>query len=167
VNLGHLSLVLAFLMLALLAWVVVRHSRWHWGVRACAAGAVVALAFVTYRSYPALLGWPSAAELPERFTLVGAHVEEPNKTTQTRGAIYLWVRDLLAAVDAPPRAYLLPYTAGLHAKVVAAEVKLRKGLPQLGERSSATDGASDPLDFGKADVTVEFFDMPDPLFPER
>ena len=72
---------------------------------------------------------------------------------------------------AAPRAYRLPFSAELHSKVVEAGVKMRKGLPQLGELREDDLGPlvkpTDETRGGQVSVDVEFFDLPDPLFPEK
>ena len=48
---------------------------------------------------------------------------------------------------------------------------MRKGLPQLGEvREEQIGGNARPTDEsqgGQKSVAIEFFDLPDPLFPEK
>jgi hypothetical protein len=54
---------------------------------------------------------------------------------------------------------------------VEAGVKLRKGLPQLGEvRDEDLGPHAAPTDEsrgGQMSVHIDFYDLPDPLFPEK
>lgn len=172
VELGIAGLIAAYVLVALLLLSINLYSRWPWWVK---AGTIVLTSIfyvVTYFSFPPLLGWPTSAKLPERFRLVGAYVQEPNKATGVEGSIYLWATGL-AEGDEPeePRAYRLPYSNALHEKVAAASVKLRKGLAQLGEtREEKGATPQHPLDVsrgGQKSVDIEFYDLPDPLFPEK
>ncbi len=159
------SLLLSAAVLLALLYVVVLRSPWGWPVRIGALAAVALLAAGAVRAYPPLLGWPTAIDLPTRFSLVGTHIVEPQKGSSAPGHIFLWVTDLEAMNEPVPRAYDLRFDPDLHARVVIASQKLRKGLPQMGEVVPAppgTDGAAHATG-----TTLEFYDMPDPLFPER
>jgi hypothetical protein len=162
-NWGLVGLLFAYLMLALLLYVLIRHTRWGFLIKTAAAAAVAYLFFVGAQSYPPLIGWPSNIDLPRRFSLIGVSVEEPNKTTQTKGKIYIWVTDMEQQLGKNvPRAYVLPYTPALHNKLNDTSKKLRKNLPQLGESAKRRNETT-----GAMEVDLTFYDMPDPLFPEK
>ncbi|HCU91057.1 MAG TPA: hypothetical protein DGR97_13990, partial [Gammaproteobacteria bacterium] len=59
----------------------------------------------------------------------------------------------------------------LHAKLVAAGTKVRKGIPQLGEvidENLGTAGRpSAESNNGQESSGIDFFDLPDPLIPEK
>ncbi len=113
---------------------------------------------------PDLLGWPTHAGMPPRFNLNALHVVEPDKSGVEKGAIYLWVtRFATDTSGVVPRAFVLPFTPELQLKVTAAGTRLRKNLPQLGEVIAARSGDA----HGRRARDFEFFDLPDPLFPER
>ena len=119
-----------------------------------------------------MLGWPTDDTLPQRFNLVAIYVQEPDKSSGAEGEIFLWATDMAKGPrGAEPRAYRVPFTGALHAKVVAAGNKIRKGLPQLGEISEEQVGPharpTDATQGGQKSVAIEFFDLPDPLFPEK
>jgi len=119
-----------------------------------------------------LLGWPTKDNnIPERFRLVAAHVQEPDKIAGADGAIYLWISDMTSGRNSKiPRAYQLPFNNDLHKKVVVAKAKLNKKLPQLGEISENDNPVAEVKDNsqgGQVSVNIEFFDLPDPLFPEK
>ena len=73
--------------------------------------------------------------------------------------------------EGEPRAYEVPFTRELHAKVMEARNKTRKGQAQLGEISEDPIGPDgrpqDGFRSGQRSVAIEFFDLPDPLFPEK
>lgn len=172
VELGTAGLVAAYVLVALLLLSINLYSRWPWWVKAGTIVLTSAFYIVTYFSFPPLLGWPTEAKLPERFRLISAYVQEPNKATGSEGNIYLWATSVAAGTDtSEPRAYRLPYSNELHQKVSAANVKLRKGLAQLGETHESKKAKIEhPLDVsrgGQKSLDVEFYDLPDPLFPEK
>ncbi len=171
-SLGITGLVAAYVLIALLLLSINLYSDWSWKVK---AGSIVVTAFfyvVTYISFPPLLGWPSGGQPPERFRLVGADVVQPDKMTGAKGMIYLWLKDLddLAA-RTQPRAYKLPYSSELHETVIRAKSKLDKGMQQLGEFKLPSDANIREVDTfrqtGQKSAKIEFFDLPDPLIPDK
>ena len=172
VLLGKSGLVAAYVIVALLLVSLNLYTRWSWRVKASLIVVVSAFYLVTYYSLPPLLGWPADAELPQRFNLVAIYVQEPDKSTGAEGEIFLWATDMAQGPrGAEPRAYRVPFSGELHAKVVEAGNKMRKGLPQLGEVSEEQVGPrarpTDAFRGGQNSVAIEFFDLPDPLFPEK
>ena len=162
-NWGLIGIVFANAVLVLLLYVLVRHTRWGFLIKTAAIVAVGFVILTTVRSYPPLMGWPTSISLPKRFNLVGLTVEEPNKSTQAKGKIYLWVTDMEQQLGKNiPRGYVLPYTPELHNKLNETAKKMRKNLPQLGESELVRNTVT-----GKMEVDLQFFDMPDPLFPEK
>jgi hypothetical protein len=174
--LGALALTGAYVVLALILLSINFYSHWSWWVKAGATLFTSAFYFVAYLSIPPLLGWPTGAAPPERFHLIAAHVQEPDKKSGTEGSIYLWARDLAAPPESAPRAYRLPFSVVLHERVVEAGTKLRRGLPQLGEVEDAATrpGASAaPARLGNAtpsntaSAPIAFYDLPAPLYPDK
>ena len=160
------GLAAAYLALAALLILVLRDARWSWPIKSGLAGAVVALCVLTHDALPPLLGWPTASVPPARFNLLAVHVQEPNKASGDPGGIYLWAADLAAgAGGGAPRAYRLPFRADLQSRVVEAGNKMRKGLPQLGEARTVSPARAG--ESASRMIDVEFFDVPDPLFPEQ
>ncbi len=172
VLLGTSGLIAAYVLIALLLLILNLYTRWAWHVKAALIVLVSAFYVVTYFSLPPLLGWPTDADLPQRFNLVAIYVEEPDKSTGSPGEIFLWATDMAEGPrGAEPRAYRVPFTGELHARVVEAGNKMRKGLPQLGEVKEEQLGPharpTDESQGGQKSVAIEFFDLPDPLFPEK
>ena len=162
-NWGLIGIAFAFTVMALLLYVLIRHTRWGFLIK---TGAIIAVGFLcvtTVHSYAPLMGWPTTVNLPKRFNLIGMTIEEPNKSTQAKGKIYLWITDMAQQLGKNiPRGYQLPYTPELHNKLNETSKKLRKNLPQLGESELKRNTVT-----GKMEVNLQFFDMPDPLFPEK
>lgn len=170
VTLSIAGLIFAYILLAVLLLGLVVYSEWSWIVKATAIILVSVFYVVSYFSFPPLLGWATKSEgLPERFRLLAAHVSEPDKITGSTGAIYLWVSDMTAGANKDPRAFELDFDKDLHQRVVQAQAKLNKKLPQLGELldGGKPEEIKDNTQGGQASVNIEFFDMPDPLFPEK
>jgi hypothetical protein len=172
VALGTSGLVAAYVIVALLLLWLNLYTRWSWRIKAALVVIVSAFYYVTYVSLPPLMGWPTDADLPKRFNLVAIYVLEPDKTSGSEGEIFLWATDLESGSHRqPPRAYRVPFNGELHARVVEAGNKMRKGLPQLGEVSEEQIGANatpkDESRSGQKSIAIEFFDLPDPLFPEK
>ena len=172
VLLGQSGLISAYIIIALLLVSLNLYTKWSWQIKASLIVIVSGFYIVTYFSLPPLLGWPTDDTLPQRFNLVAIYVQEPDKSTGAEGEIFLWATDMSKGPrGAEPRAYRVPFTGELHAKVVEAGNKMRKGLPQLGEISEVQVGpharATDATQGGQKSVAIEFFDLPDPLFPEK
>lgn len=169
---GQSGLVAAYVVIALLLLALLLYTPWSWRVKGLMVVVVSAFYLVSYFSLPPLLGWPTDAELPKRFNLVAIFVVEPDKTSGAEGEIFLWATDMAKGPrGAEPRAYRVPFSGELHAKVVEAGNKMRKGLPQLGEISEEQTGPharpTDQSEGGQKSVSIDFFDLPDPLFPEK
>jgi len=165
----HLAAFLTgYAIVALLLLNVLLFTRWMWWVKLASLAMVVWLFHTTWASLPDLLGWPTHEGLPERFNLMALEVVEPDKGGATKGEIYLWVTELnLDHSPRVPRAFAVPFHPELQSKLATAGTKLRKNMPQLGERTDEPF-ESGPASLGHAEksVNLNFFDMPDPLFPE-
>ena len=160
-NPGMTGIIFANMVLGILVITLIFKTRWNAAIKIAAMLSVIMFYHTTVQSYPALMGWPTSINLPQRFKLEGLLFDEPNKSTQSRGRIFVWVTDLKDFRKPVPRAYVLPYTPALHTKLYDAGQKLRRSLPQLGEviivRNSIT---------AKEEIDLQFFDMPDVLMPK-
>ena len=170
-TLGTTGLVAAYILIALLLLSINLYSNWSWKVKASTIIVTSFFYIVTYYSFPPLLGWPTTDNPPERFRLVASHVQQPNKVTGEEGYVYLWLTriDDLSAME-PPRAYQLDYSNELHEIIINANSKLKKGIAQLGEfrdRESFIDEIRDAPRSGQDSIKIEFYDLPDPLFPDK
>ncbi|MBI2992667.1 MAG: hypothetical protein HYY48_00635 [Gammaproteobacteria bacterium] len=169
---GVLTLAGAYALPALLALGILARSSRSLSLRTSALAVTVALYAITLMSLPQLLGWPAKESPPDRFRFVAADIQQPDKATRDPGAIYLWVTDAAElSTSPPPRAYRLPYSGPLHEVVGSAMAKLQSGSPQLGEfrhvGSSGFGGIESSEPSVPAEVPIRFYDMSDPLFPDK
>ncbi len=161
-NLGLPGLVAAYVALAVLLLSLHLYSNWSWWVKIAATLVLAGFYFVTYASFPQLLGWPTPYERPERLYLIGIDVAEPDY-------VYLWARDLDQGLGpTTPRAYALPYSRVLHREADEAGRKLRKRLPVIAEIDNAP-AVGRVIDDGETTTAktprVKFVDAPEGLVP--
>ncbi len=140
-------------------------SAWPWQIKAAAIVITCGFLIVFYFSLQQLLGWPTTQQPPKRLLLLYADVRDPDKRSDRKGEIYIWVKPL-DDQRARPRAYRLPYSKELHRKLAEAMLKKEKGTPQGGETSTAgTQGERAPST-GRG-VNIEFFDLMKPKPPKE
>jgi hypothetical protein len=169
---GTAGLLFAYAFLALLVFVVLRRAPWPAAVKTAALAAAAGFVFLSAQSLPPLLGWPTGQDLPPKFRLVGAQVQQPDKRSGSDGVIHLWVTDAgeLASL-APPRAFALPYSDALHSAVTGAAARLGQGTAQLGETVDPADpdhrAAAEAARPGPGSSPIVFSDMPNPMFPDN
>ena len=129
---------------------------------------VIGFYFVHFTSLRDLLGWPTQAVLPEKFLLIAAEINEPNKETGDGGSIYIWattIRD--RSPVGPPRAYVVDYDKALHEKLNIAKTGQRKGIPQLGEVTERPSTLFSLKTTSSTAENIEIYDLPDPVLPEK
>ena len=125
---------------------------------------------ITYFSFPALLGWPTTQDPPTQFRLLAAHVEQPDKEKNTAGIIYLWLSKINNMTDlSDPRAYEFDYSPELHEKIINVNAKLDNNIAQIGEFKEPDDAFAEVTEQkrGVKSIKIEFYDLPDPLFPDK
>ena len=170
-TLGVTGLTAAYILIALILLSINLYSNWSWKVKAGTIIITSVFYIITYLSFPYLLGWPTTENPPERFRLIASHVQQPNKVTGENGYVYLWltqIDDLSSVI--PPRAYRLDYSNELHELVINANSKLNKGIPQLGEfddHQNVIDELKNAPRSGQKSINIQFYDLPDPLFPDK
>lgn len=155
-------------VLALLVLVLV-FSRLHWVLRLLLVLVVSGSYWVAYQGWDRAQGWPSTNQVPEKFLLHGAVIEEPDKEKGIDGTIFLWVTDLSTFVPADqPRAYIMPYTKALHGNAQEALRQMRNGQLQLGTVELKT-GAKQKSDgnAGETPLLIEFSNLPKQALPEK
>ena len=166
------GLIAAYVLIAALLLGTGIRSGWSWKIKATVIMITTMFYLVTYFSYPQILGWPTPEQPPQRFRLLAAYVEQPDKQRGSSGAIYLW----LARIDdlsSPliPRAYRFAYSVKLHDRVLQASSKLDKGIAQLGEFETGDGGLADVVKnvsgTGAESAKMVFYDLPDAMFPDR
>lgn len=141
------SLMLTFLYVAVavLLLVLCLATAWKRWIKISMIVVVTLTYFVANHTFEDMLGWPTPRMMPEKFAIVSAVIEEPNKERGIDGAIYLWVTPLdTARPSAVPRAYKLPYLKDNHSQLSEAQRKSRQGIRQIGvvERAGGGSGSS-------------------------
>ena len=170
-TIGISSQIAAYIMLAVLLLSINLYSNWSWKIKASTVIITSVFYIVIYMSFPPILGWPTEENPPERFRLVAAHVMQPDKLSGNDGAIFLWLSELEDLTkDSIPRAYELEYSEMLHEMVINANAKLQKGTAQLGEFEDIDAPNAKPVEgtrTSQVSTKIQFYDMPDPLFPDK
>lgn len=150
-SLAVTGLTAAYAALAILLLSLNLTSLWRWWVKATAIVVTIAFFGVTYQSVINLLGWPTAQQMPARFSLVSSRIAEPDKRTNSPGHIYLWA-DELDENNIPsgrPRSYELAYTMTLARRVNEAQEKRDHGLEVMGVLA---DRETDPSAKPRGDI---------------
>ncbi|MHC8441295.1 MAG: hypothetical protein ACYYK0_03770 [Candidatus Eutrophobiaceae bacterium] len=170
-TLGIIGLTACYILLALLLLSINLYSRLSWQIKATSIVLTSAFYLVSWFSFPPLLGWPTKANPPEQFRVLSVHVTQANKELNEEGAIYFWIQGLENMESVlPPRAHKFPYTDELHQEAVTIKAKMEKGVDQLGEFKEPEENALELQDDTRTTQisdNLEFYDMPDPLFPEK
>ncbi len=173
VTLSIWGLIAAYILVAILLLSVNLYSKWSWPVKAATIIVTSVFYVISYMSFPPLLGWPTEQIPPSNFRLISAHVQQPDKITGDEGSIYLWLMHIDdMSTNTPPRAYRFPYTNDLYEKVVIANAKLSKNIALLGEIEEPDDTTGkiqveDATRLGQISTNMQFYDLPDPLIPDK
>ena len=166
------GLIAAYILIAILLLSLNLYSKWSWPVKAGTNVLAAVFYVITYMSFPPLLGWATEELPPPSFRLLATHVEQPDKITGEEGTIYLWAASVedLATISAP-RAYKFHYSNELYEKVIAANAKLHKNVPVLGQYEEFDERGKLQVDEdsrrGLKSIDIQFYDMPDPLIPDK
>lgn len=169
-TIGITGILAGYILLGLLLLSINLYSNWSWYIKAFTIVLTSAFYVITYFSFPPLLGWPTSQHPPEQFRLIAAHVVQPNKETGEEGSVYIWLTEIEDMnTSAEPRAYELNYSNELHEKIINVNAKLDKDIAQLGEFKEPDDAFNqiDEQRRGVKSVHIEFYDLPDPLFPDK
>lgn len=127
---------LGFVMVAMLILWFIIGSKGHWISKAVVILASLYFCLSVGFSIKDYMGWPTSEGLPKKFLVHWIVVEEPDKRTGDKGAVYVWLKPLskteksyegwedylLSFYDGEsrPRAYSLSYTRDLHEKAQRA-----------------------------------------------
>ena len=165
------GIITSYIIIALLLVSIVFYSAWTIKIKAASCIITAVFLVVSFMSFSPLLGWATEDEPPLRFRLISAYVEQPDKLSGDEGSIYIWITKLedLTSIQVP-RSHKLPYTEALHEKIINANAKLDKGIAQLGEFKKQPNFAMIGKDDTKAGLIsdqIQFYDLPDPLFPDK
>ncbi|MGV0005788.1 MAG: hypothetical protein ACNYPG_04085 [Candidatus Porifericomitaceae bacterium WSBS_2022_MAG_OTU9] len=167
VQFGTIAITFAYVLLAVLLLSLNLRSSWSWLVKIAAIVITSAFYIISYISLPPLFGWPVEQQPPERFNLIAAQVDQPDKQIDFPGAIYLWARPL-SDRNPPlaPRAYQLKYTNLRHEAILTAQQKLQRGIQQVGELQETVPSIGQPTDEARLASAIDklsFYDLPDPM----
>jgi len=169
-TLGISGLIAAYTLLAVLLLSINLYSKWSWQLKSVTIIITSAFYIVSYFSFPPLLGWPTSQKLPVHFRLLASEVHQPDKLTGEEGSVYLWLKEIENITSrVSPRAYVLPYSTLLHEKIINVQTKIDRGIPQLGEYEEdiMRQEVLDSSEIGKESLDIQFYDLPDPLFPDK
>lgn len=180
-----LGVVVVYIAIAVLLLSLNLTSRWRWWIKGGAIIVTGAFFIFSYSSITALLGWPSSANPPKRFSVVSTHIIEPNAFTDDPGAIYLWLEEIDEDnfIISEPRSYRLPYVEPLAEAVEDAQELLDAGEQVQGEFNEAeqeeaeagedADEDGTPGEGGEGgayypvDFELIFGDMPPVALPDK
>ncbi|MCC6736535.1 MAG: hypothetical protein IT534_10480 [Bauldia sp.] len=175
-----LTTVAAYVAIAILLLSLNLTSRWRWWIKGAAIVITGAFFAASYFAIVGMFGWPTEERLPERFSLIATHVEEPDRFIGTDGAVFLWVRriDDNNVPVGPPRSYQIVYTEPLAEAADDAQERLDAGetvegrLDQLPPEEPAEEAGGTPVDRAgnagyEVDFTLQFNDMPIVNLPEK
>ena len=136
----------------------------NWFIKSAMNIIVVGFFWVTYHSWPGILGWPTQRDLPGQFYLHAVNIDEPHR-------IYLWGTDLERGLGQTiPRSYSIPYSRKLHDRVDKVTRKLRKGLPVVGQVSNKAGAQQERTTLEQTqtkDIDIVFIDAPQGLIPGK
>lgn len=142
-----------FLIGLVLLWFMIGTRGWWW-VKTLFIGVVLLFGIMVWGSINTYLGWPSRAELPPKFLVHWATVNEPKDGDD--GGIFLWLLPLEKAPETPiitgfnidslnyqstmtePRAYRIAYSKERHKQVQQMVQQLKKGQPFIGGTKAGT-----------------------------
>lgn len=167
-----LMLVIAYVFLAALLLLVLFYSRLSFWLKCLLTLVACGFYGLSYHTWQQAQGWPSHTQLPKRFLLHAAVIEEPNPKTIPKGRLFIWASDLKGNRPADtPRAYSLPYSKEVHSTLEDALRNLRNGNMQMGElKAENLIDQQNPLDrsrLGETRNKILFSDIPDPALPEK
>lgn len=130
---------------AILLWFIIG-AKGNWLLKAVVIAATLCFSLAMWNSLEGIQGWPTKDELPAKFLLHWAVIEEGNKETGDPGTISLWVEDI---GDQPqndnwfsflpkettngPRVYRIPYNRNTHEQLQKALEGIKKGKRFVGE----------------------------------
>ena len=168
---GLVLLSLLYFLLTLLVLTLLIRTQLSARLKSLLIVAFIGAAILSQQGWKRMAGWPTRAELPERFLYHAASVREPNSATGDPGLIHLWATELTASGPAPePRGYELPYSPEDHKQIQDARERARQqGLPQIGRKGGPRNKSNVVSDAKRSagSATFSLADLPDPALPEK
>ncbi len=169
-NNAVLALIVGYAALGVLLLNLGLYTRWPAWLKTLCILLFGGLLYTTYAAMNDMLGWPTRDELPPRFMMLSAWVNEPDKESGSAGSIHLWAVALTD--DGPavaPRAFELDYDRQLHSRIDDANRRMGQGLVQVGQRKrvDAPPAQTTPGKFTGERYEIELYNLPDPELPEK
>jgi hypothetical protein len=186
-----LGLAAAYLVLGVLLLSLNLTSLWRWWIKAGAVVVTTGFFGVTYQTVNGIMGWPTTQRLPPRFNLVWTRVVEPDKKTNSTGAIYIWAEELDEnnVPASRPRSYQLSYTDALARKIAGVQEKRDKGIDVMGrldddpgrhddalektikmgqiQKNGEQNAATDTVPFMDDAALLNFEELPPVVLPDK
>lgn len=165
-----LALTIGFAMLAFLLLCLIVYSPLQRRVKLLVVALTTVFYFVGYQALQDTQGWASADDMPARFVLLAAVIEEPVKD-KSKGEIFVWVQPILENKPAgEPRAFRFPYEKGLHSLFESAMKKARNGNSQMGTlkpRKGPKTSSVFSKPGGNLADRIKIMDLPKAQLPEK
>jgi hypothetical protein len=160
-----IGLAASYLVLGVLLLSLNLRSAWRLPVKAWAIALTLGFLIAGFAALQAMLGRPTKAAPPALFQLHAALVNEPDRLSASKGAIYLWLSTPAAEGEpgGPPRAYALPYSRALHEQVARMQERLHQGRPVEGTAGRRPD----QYGLGTRSLQVELFEAPLAQLPPK
>ena len=166
---GIIGLSASFLVLvALILWLIILSKGKFWIIKGVIIITATLFSIIVLLSLKDFIGWPSKSKLPQEFQLHWAIIDEPSKTKNSEGAIYMWVTKLDEENKNKglPRAYKIDYTRKNHEEIIAGLISLGDGIQQKGEKVKVKDDIDLEEDLSNMQEIV-IYDLPNPLLPDK
>ena len=166
-----ISLTLAYCFLTALLLIALIFSHFNTLLKTSLLITAIAFYVISYEGWKETQGWPSRTDLPEKFLLHSAVIEEPDEELGQEGQIYLWLTNLEGnELHDYPRAYRIEYDQETHSKVQEALREMQSGNLQLGEIVPAVErkeSGKKRFMKGQKYPGLTFVKLPDPALPEK
>jgi hypothetical protein len=186
-----LGLAAAYLVLGVLLLSLNLTSLWRWWIKAGAVVVTTGFFGVTYQTVNGVMGWPTTQRLPPRFNLVSTRIVEPDKKSDSGGAIYIWAEELDQnnVPASKPRSYQLSYTDALARKIASVQEKRDQGIDVMGrldddpgrrdetsgktikmgqiQKNGEQNAATDTVPFMDDAASLNFEDLPPVVLPDK
>ena len=164
-----LALTIGFVVFAFLLTCLLMYGSQRKRIKLAIAIGISVMYFIGYNALKDSQGWAVSDEIPPKFILLAAVIEEPMKD-KTKGEIFIWLQPLTDNRPAgEPRAYRLAYEKGLHSLFEEAIKKTRHGNSQMGsnEPKRGPKGFNWLRPSGNEKPNIKITDLPAPQLPEK
>ena len=159
---------------AIVLWNIIG-AKGHWAVKAFVMAFVSSLCIWVWISLGAMFGWPLEQIPTGTYDLAWVEVQEPNKSKQIDGGIYIWIKNIegMEEIDLfnqqeqhlserKPRSYELPYSRELHKQMEQMKQTLKKG-GKVRATIKPKDGEGSKLSGMEQEPDIQFHKLPPPM----